>query len=104
MEQVISPTLPLSNTPHLLRRAQVWQLFEIKKFTLGEPHLEPIDQNGQVGFKKLRVALAAIQELVRKYGADGRISLVCERKELGVYQRDKTGSCLPKHALALFRS
>jgi len=42
--------------------------------------LEVIDQNPQVGFKKLGVVLTTIQELVRKYGADGRISLVCERK------------------------
>ena len=99
------PQLFLSQTPHIYYGAhKCGNFFEIKKFTLGEPHLEPIDQNAQVGFKKLRVALAAIQELVRKYGADGRISLVCERKELGVYQREKTGSCLPKHALALFRS
>lgn len=65
--------------------------------------MEPIDQNAQAGFKKLKVLLNAIQEIVRKYGMNGRISLVCQGKELGVYQREKSDSCLPKYALALFR-
>ena len=99
------PQLFLSQTPHIYYGAHKGGKFsEIKKFTLGEPHLEAIDQNAQVGFKKLKMVLTAIQELVRKYGADGRISLVCGGKELGVYQREKTSSCLPKSALALFRS
>jgi len=99
------PQLFLSQTPHVYYGVHKGGSFsEIKKFTLGERHLEPIDQNAQLGFKKLRVALAAVQELVRKYGAGGRISLVCEGKDPGVYQREKTGSCLPKYALALFRS
>ena len=99
------PQLFLSQTPHIYYGTHKGGNFsEIKKFTLGEPHLEPIDQNAQVGFKKLKVTLIAIQELVRKYGADGRISLVCERNQLGVYQREKSGSCLPNYALALFRS
>ena len=64
--------------------------------------MEPIDQNAQVGFKKLRVLLTAIQEIVRSYRADGRISLVYYEKELGVYQREKSGSCLPEYPLDLF--
>lgn len=97
------PQLFLSQTPHIYYGAHRNGKFsEIKKYTLGEPHLEVIDQDAQVGFKKLKLALTTIQELVRKYGTDGRISLVCSGKELGVYQREDAGSCLPKHALALF--
>ena len=99
------PQLFLSQTPHIYCGTHKGGNFsEIKKFTLGEPHLEVIDKNAQVGFKKLKLVLAALQERVRKYGGDGRISLVCEKRELGVYQREKTGSCLPKDALALFGS
>jgi hypothetical protein len=99
------PQLFLSQTPHIYYGVHKGGKFsEIKKFSLGEPHLEPIDQNAQAGFKKLKVVLAAIQELVRKYGTEGRITLVCNGKALGVYQREKTGSCLPKYALALFSS
>lgn len=99
------PQLFLSQTPHIYYGTHKGGTFsEIKKFTLGEPHLEPIDRNAQVAFKKLKVLLTAIQELVKKYGTDGRISLVCKGKELEVYQREKTDSCLPEHALALFRT
>lgn len=99
------PQLFLSQTPHMYRGIHKnGRISEIKKFTLGEPHLEPTDQKAQVGFKKLKVLLTTIQELVVKYGVDGRISLVCEGKELGLYQREGAGSCLPKYALALFRS
>jgi len=99
------PQLFLSQTPHIYYGAHKdGNISEIKKFSLGEPHLESIDQNAQVGFKKLKVALTAIQELVRVHGTDGRISLVCKGKELRVYRREKTGSCLPGYALALFRS
>lgn len=76
----------------------------IKKFTVGEPRLEPIDQNAQVGFKKLKLALTNIQELVKKRGTGGPISLVCDGKLLRVYQRENAGSDLPEYALALFKS
>ena len=99
------PQLFLSQTPHIYYGAHKDGKFsEIKKFTLGEPHLETIDQNAQVGFKKLKVLLMAIQEIVRKYGTGGRISLVYDGKELGVYRRKKSDNCLPKYALDLFRS
>ena len=99
------PQLFLSQTPHIYYGAHKGGRFsEIKKFTLGEPCLEPIDQNAQAGFKKLKVLLATIQELVRKHGTNGRISLVCKGRELGVYRRKNTDSCLPKRALALFRA
>lgn len=99
------PQLFLSQTPHIYYGAHKNGKFsDIKKYSLGEPRLKPIDQNAQVGFKKLKVTLKAIQELVRKHGTDGRISLVCNGRELGVYQRECTGSCLPKYAMALFRS
>lgn len=99
------PQIFLSQTPYIFYGAHRDGKFsEIKKYTLGEPHLEVTDRNAQVGFKKLKVALITIQELVGRYGKDGRISLVCKGKELRVYQREKTGSCLPKYALALFGS
>ncbi|KAF9778716.1 hypothetical protein BJ322DRAFT_1114053 [Thelephora terrestris] len=98
------PQLFLSQTPHIYYGAHKnGEFSEIKKYTLGEPHLKPIDHNAQVAFKKLKVALEAIQELVGKHGTNGRITLVCTGKELGVYQRENAGSCLPKYALALFR-
>lgn len=99
------PQLFLSQTPHIYYGTHKDGIFAgIKKFTLGEPHLEPIDESAQAGFKKLKVLLTTIQEIVRKYGTDGRISLVYDGKELGVYQREESGNCLPKYALALFRS
>jgi len=99
------PQLFLSQIPHIYYGTHTDGNFStIKKFTLGEPHLKPIDQNAQDGFKKLEVLLTTIQELVVKHGTDGRLSLVCEGDELRVYQRKDTGSCLPEYALALFRS
>ena len=99
------PQLFLSQTPHIYYGSHKGGKFsEIKKFALGDPHLEHIDQNAQVGFKKLKMALTTIQELVRRRGTGGRISLVCKGKELGVHQRQNAGGCLPKYALALFRS
>ena len=99
------PQLFLSQTPHIYYGTHKDGKFsEIEKYTLGEPHLEAVDQNAQVGFKKLRAVLMAIQELIRRYGTDGRISLVCKGKELRAYRRENTESCLPKYALALFRS
>lgn len=99
------PQLFLSQTPHIYYGTHKnGNFLEIKKFTLGEPHLEPIDQRAQVGFKKLKLVLTEIQDLVRKYGTEGRISLVCDGKELRVYQRKNEGSCLPKYALTLFKS
>ena len=101
----IYPQLFLSQTPHVYYgHHRGGKISEIKKFTLGEPHLEPIDQNAQVGFKKLKVLLTAIQGIVRRYGTDGRMSLVCQGRELRVYQREDSGSFLPEYALALFRS
>jgi len=98
------PQLFLSQTPHIYYGAHKDGTFsEIKKYTLGEPHLEAIDQNAQAGFRKLKTVLTAVQELVRKYGTNGRISLVCRGRVLEVYQRENTGSCLPKYALALFK-
>ena len=95
----------LSQTPHIYYAAHTdGNIYIIDKYTLGEPHLEAIDQNAQAGFKKLKMALTAIQELVRKHGTNGRISLVCQGKELTVYRRKGTESCLPKDALTLFRS
>jgi hypothetical protein len=68
------PQLFLSQTPHIYYGVHKnGRISEIKKFSLGEPHLRPIDQNAQVGFKKLEAALATIQALVVKYGrTDGR--------------------------------
>lgn len=98
------PQLFLSQTPHVYYGNHRGGNFsEIKKFTLGAPHLEPIDRNAQDGFKKLNVLLMTIQGVVGRYGTDGRISLVCQGRELGVYQRLTSGSFLPKYALALFR-
>jgi hypothetical protein len=99
------PQLFLSQTPHIYYGSHKGGNFSvIKKFTLGEPHLESIDQNAQAGFKKLRATLITVQELVRKYGTDGRLSFVCKGKELALYRREHSYSCLPKYALALFRS
>jgi hypothetical protein len=99
------PQLFLSQTPHVYYgNHRGGNFLEIKKFTLGAPHLEPIDRNAQVGFKKLKALLTTIQGVVRRYGTDRRISLVCQGRELRVYQRENSGSFLPKYALALFRS
>lgn len=98
------PQLFLSQTPHVYYGNHRGGKFsEIKKFTLGAPHLEPVDRNAQVGFKKLKASLTTIQGVVRRHGMDGRISLVCRGRELGVYQRENSDSFLPKYALALFR-
>lgn len=104
MEQVI-PTTFLSQTPHIYYGSHKGGIFfEIKKCTLGELHMQHIDQNAQVGFKKLKAALTNIQELIKKHGLDGRMTLVCKGKELRVYQRKNPSSYLPKYALALFKS
>ena len=94
------PQLFLSQTLHIYHGTYKHVKFsEIElKCSLGEP------QNSQTVFKKLKVAFTVVQEFIREHGSDGRTSLVCKGKELGVYQNENTHSCLLKYASGLFKS
>ena len=98
------PQLYLSQTPnHYLAVHRTGTFFSIARRRIGENDLVAIESRAQPGFKKLRKILGEIQTRVKKAGASGRISLVCEAGVLKVHERDSKESCLPEDSLALFK-
>ena len=55
-------------------------------------------------FKKLRALLGTIQRLVVACGKEGRLSLVCRRGLLAMYEREDRESCLPEAVMNRFDS
>ena len=86
------PKLYLPQTPNIHHAFHKGDRFtSIKSVVLGQNKLARIDRTAQVGFKKLRKLLGAIQSLVLKYGATG-ISLVYVGRILSIYQIPQGGS------------
>lgn len=97
------PQLYLSQTPHhYLAVHRSGTFFKLKKREIGKGDLVSIESEAQPGFKKLKKILEEIQTMVKKRGANGRISLVCKEGVLRVYERVSKESCLPEDLLALF--
>jgi hypothetical protein len=97
------PQLYLSQTPHHYLAIHKRGLFHsVKKRQLGQDDMIRIERDAQKGFRKLRIVLETIQNLVKKRGLEGRLTLVCAGGELKVYERSSSESCLPSKLLALF--
>jgi len=60
--------------------------------------------NEQGRMKKMRKVLGLIQEVVREYEKEERLTLVCVGGSLRLYRRTTHESCLPESALKLFES
>lgn len=103
------PQLFFSQTPHLYIGGHVHGVFseimknDVSKGDFARQH-DALVKYGAL--KKLIVALREIQELVRKKGKAGGLTLIFEKKTLRVYQRDagSGGSLLPADILKRFNS
>lgn len=101
------PQLFFSQTPHHFLawhdQLRMGTFTRVDKRTIDCPLLQAANTRLQPAFKKLRAALAFIQNIVIEHGHDKRLSLLCTNKRLEVYQRLESGlACLPDEALALF--
>lgn len=97
------PQLYFSQTPHhYLAIHRSGTFFSIAKRTVGKKDLVAIESRQQPGFRRLRKLLGEIQTMVKKGGANGRKSLVCNNGILKVHERNSEESCLPEDSLALF--
>ena len=98
------PQLYFSQTPHHhLAVHRTGTFFSIAKRKIGENDLVAVEGKAQPGFRKLRQVLGEIQTMVKKGGANGRISLVCKDGILKVHERKSKESCLPEDSLTLFK-
>jgi hypothetical protein len=100
----IYPQLYLSQTPWLYKAIhRDGQFYTIRKTQLGSSELADVAVRSKLRFQKLRLALQVIKNIVIKSGAQGRLSLVLENRELVVFNRRSEASCLPKDIMALFQ-
>lgn len=99
----VFPQLYLSQTPfHYVAIHQAGNFEVIRKNVLGEGQLLEAEQKAQLSLKKLRSVLASVQELIKRHGAAGRLTLICSEGLLKVYKRTKRDGCMPADLLALF--
>ncbi|OBZ71458.1 hypothetical protein A0H81_08815 [Grifola frondosa] len=98
------PSLFLSHTPlHFVAVHNGSGTFNaVIKHRLDSHTLKRVKARQQTGFKRLRIALKGIQELVVARGREGRLSLVCEDGRMQVYERASVDGCVPKDVLARF--
>ena len=98
------PQLYFSQTPHhYLAVHRSGTFFSIAKRAIGKKDLVAIESRAQPGFRRMRKLLGEIQTMVKKGGANGRKSLVCNNGILRVHERNSEESCLPEDSLALFK-
>lgn len=98
------PQLYLSQTPWLYKAIhRDGQFYTVKKTQLGSSELADVAVKSKLRFQKLRLALQVIKNTVVESGAQGRLSLVLENRELVVFNRRSEASCLPKDIMALFQ-
>lgn len=99
------PQLFLSQTPNHFLAAHTQGRFQtVTKRNIKDAALKEIERSLQDNFKKLRVALTTIQNLVVEHGQRGRLTLVCQQGLLNVYERTSQESCLPDAILARFEA
>ena len=97
------PQLFLSQTPHhFLAVHQTGKFVRVNKRALKSTELQSVAASMQHDLKKLRRVLDVIKGLVVKHGGEGRLSLVCQRGVLKVFQRISKDSCLPDDVLEWF--
>jgi len=97
------PQIYLSQTPHLHVAVHRFGTFEqIHKYRLGEGQMKEIHARLEDGFKKLAVLLGIIVAQQREAGNEDRLSLVCQKGVLKVYENYAGKSCLPEELLDLF--
>ena len=99
----IFPQLYLSQTPHFYVGIHSrGRFYEIRKQSLDSLEMVSQREQAETSFKKLGMALRMIQKLVIKHGQAARLSLVCEKGKLMVYERVNTQSCLPAEVMQRF--
>ena len=97
------PQLYLSQTPHHVLGIHDGGLFHrTETRMLDDEEMRAIHTQSEDAFKKLRALLGTIQGLVVAYGKEGRLSLVCNRGLLAVYEREDRESCLPEVVMNRF--
>ncbi|KAK7050562.1 hypothetical protein R3P38DRAFT_2865875 [Favolaschia claudopus] len=97
------PQLFFSQTPHHFLAVHYQGRFSaVNKRQLGSSELKGVERSIQPGLRKLRVALGVIRDLVVKHGERGRLTLVCRRGRMEVFERVSAESCLPDEVLARF--
>ncbi|KIM82257.1 hypothetical protein PILCRDRAFT_71145 [Piloderma croceum F 1598] len=100
----IYPQLYLSQTPWLYKAIhRDGQFYTVRKTQLGSSELADVAVKSKLRFQKLRLALQVIKNTIIESGAQGRLSLVLENRELVVFNRRSEASCLPKDIMALFQ-
>jgi hypothetical protein len=100
----IYPQLYLSQTPWLYTAIHNdGKFYTVEKTQLGSPELADIAEQSKHRFKKLRLALQTIKDLVVESGIRGRLSFVLENRELKVYERSSRASCLPDDIMSSFQ-
>ncbi|KAJ6476110.1 hypothetical protein C8R45DRAFT_873376, partial [Mycena sanguinolenta] len=97
------PQLFFSQTPHhFLAVHDRGRFTEVNKRGLTSPDLKAVERTMQPNLRKLCVALRQIRDLVVKHGQRGRLTLVCRRGKLEVFERTSDASCLPDEVMARF--
>jgi hypothetical protein len=95
----------LSQTPNLfIGIHRIGKFVRIKKLKLGTRDFEKSEKRMQANYRKLVLALKAIQKIVVKGGEQGRLTLVCKKGELKVFSRASQQSLLPDEFIERFRS
>jgi hypothetical protein len=99
------PHLLLSATPHhILAKHESGTFVSVVHRRLHDATFEHIADAVQPGLKKLRVLLKEIQDLLIARGPEARLSLVCRKGHLEVFERSDRWSVLPSAALKKFES
>lgn len=95
--------LYLSQTPHYyIAMHRDGEFYEITKHRLGRKELEPAHKEAQGGFRRLRVLLGMIQDLVVEHGSTTMLSLVYRNKKLEIFKRDDQQGVVPDDVLVRF--
>ena len=99
------PQLYLSQTPHhMLAIHRGGRFHRTESRMLDDAEMRAIHTQYDDVFKKLRALLGTIQRLVVACGKEGRLSLVCRRGLLAIYEREDRESCLPEAVMNRFDS
>jgi hypothetical protein len=97
------PQLYFSQTPFLYVAFHTEGLFhKLRTEEVGVASFTQEATDRNEGYSGLRTLLGRIKAMVKRYGPEGRLSLVCRNGVLKVYARTSPASCLPANFLALF--
>ena len=97
--------LYLSQTLHLYVGVHFkGRFFDVRKQGLESSELVSQREKAEPSLRQLGNTLRMIQKIVVKHGRTGRLSLVCEKGTLRVYERVSTQSCLPAEVMQRFET